>query len=57
MGDGRERKCGERVGLGDVLNGAIRDGLRIKSCGFSQGDYIDIGTVADLNSALQRFHL
>ncbi len=43
--------------LGDVFNHALGQGLHIEGCAFPDGRYMDIGTAAELDSALRRFHL
>lgn len=43
--------------LGDVFNHAIERGMRVKATTFEGAKYIDIGTTAELNMALQQFNL
>ncbi len=45
------------VVLGDVFNHAIERKMRVKATSFDGAKYIDIGTTAELNLALQRFNL
>lgn len=50
--------CAARESVfGDVLNAAIRGGLSVRAHIFEGGRYIDIGTVEELDTALQLFHL
>lgn len=48
---------GREVVLGDIFNAAIQNNLNVKAVKFDDGQYIDIGTVNELDSALKRFHL
>lgn len=51
-------KPGSReVILGDVFNHAIERKMRVKATSFEGAKYIDIGTTAELNLALQQFNL
>jgi glucose-1-phosphate thymidylyltransferase len=43
--------------LGDVFNHALEAGMSVKALPFDDGQYMDIGTSAELNVALQKFHL
>lgn len=43
--------------LGDVFNLALKKGFAVYGMPFDDGQYIDIGTARELDSALQRFHL
>lgn len=48
---------GREIVLGDVFDEALRRNYTVKGIPFQDGQYIDIGTAAELNSALKRFHL
>lgn len=48
---------GHEIVLGDLFNFALEEGLRVKGLVFDDGQYIDIGTAAELNLALRQFHL
>ena len=48
---------GKEIVLGDAFQFAINRGLKVKGLKFHNGQYIDIGTVDELNSALKKFHL
>jgi len=48
---------GKEIVLGDVFNAAIREGMRVVAHVYEDGKYIDIGTVEELDSALQIFRL
>jgi glucose-1-phosphate thymidylyltransferase len=47
----------QEVVLGDVFNHAIERKMRVKATSFDGAKYIDIGTTAELNLALQQFNL
>lgn len=47
----------QEVVLGDVFNHAIESRMRVKAMTFEGAKYIDIGTTAELNMALQQFNL
>jgi len=49
--------CGREVVLGDVFTSALHHGMNVKFVRFDDGQYIDIGTVSELDSALKKFHL
>lgn len=48
---------GKEVVLGDVFTYALESKLIVKALKFDDGQYIDIGTADELNSALKKFHL
>jgi glucose-1-phosphate thymidylyltransferase len=48
---------GKEIVLGDVFDRAIEVGMTVKGLPFRDGRYIDIGTTAELNTALKQFHL
>lgn len=48
---------GKEIVLGDVFDYALKKGLPVKGFVFEDGQYIDIGTTAELNEALKQFHL
>lgn len=48
---------GVEIVLGDAFLYAIEIGLKVKGVTFEKGQYIDIGTVDELDSALKKFHL
>lgn len=47
----------KEIVFGDVINAAIKNGLRVCAFPVEEGRYIDIGTVEDLDAALKNFHL
>ena len=49
--------AGREIVLGDVFDEALHRDYTVKGIPFPTGQYIDIGTAAELNSALKRFHL
>lgn len=53
----REEFDGKEVVLGDIFNFALDLKLSVKGLTFEGGKYIDIGTTAELNSALKQFSL
>jgi glucose-1-phosphate thymidylyltransferase len=48
---------GREMVLGDVFLYAIKNNLTVKAIKFDHGQYTDIGTVDELDSALKKFHL
>lgn len=48
---------GKEIVLGDVFNDALAKKLVVKGFPFDGGQYIDIGTTDELDSALKKFHL
>ena len=48
---------GREILLGDVFINAIESQLTVKALPFYDGQYIDIGTADELDSALKKFHL
>ena len=48
---------GKETVLGDVFDAALAGGMKVKGLPFPEGQYMDIGTAAELDSALKRFHL
>jgi len=48
---------GREVVLGDVFMYAIKVGLKVSGYAFDEGQYIDIGTIEELDLALKKFHL
>lgn len=48
---------GKEMLLGDVFFHAVKSKLIVKGLKFNSGQYIDIGTVDELDSALKKFHL
>lgn len=46
-----ERECVP----GDLFNAAIAAGLRVRAAAFEDGRYLDMGTPADLNRAVERY--
>ncbi|MBY0385566.1 dTDP-glucose pyrophosphorylase [bacterium] len=50
-------KEGKEVVFGDVINLAIEKKLNVCAQAVSEGRYIDIGTIEDLDQALKQFHL
>jgi len=48
---------GIEIVLGDIFSYAIKKGLTVKGMKFNSGQFIDIGTVDELDSALKKFHL
>lgn len=54
---GREAFSGKEVVLGDIFNYALELKMPVKGMTFDDGKYIDIGTTAELNLALQQFNL
>lgn len=48
---------GKEIVLGDVFNFALESHMKVKGILFNEGQYIDIGTTDELDSALKRFHL
>jgi glucose-1-phosphate thymidylyltransferase len=51
------RYDGREIVLGDVFNRALALKMKVKALPFEDGKYIDIGTTAELNSALKQFQL
>ncbi len=49
--------AGKEIVLGDIFSSAIDSGFMAKAVTFPDGQYIDIGTVNELDSALKKFHL
>ncbi len=47
----------KEVVFGDVINRAISQGLKVCAQPIASGQYIDIGTIEDLDQALKQFHL
>ena len=47
----------QEVVLGDVFSFALRENINVNGLVFDQGQYIDIGTVDELDAALKKFHL
>ncbi len=47
----------DEVVLGDVFNFALELKMKVKGLAFETGKYIDIGTTAELNTALKQFQL
>ena len=50
-------KGGKEVVFGDIINSAIKKGLKVFGSPVDNGRYIDIGTIEDLDTALKLFHL
>lgn len=48
---------GRELVLGDVFQHAVDLKMRVKGLRFDEGQYIDIGTTNELDTALKRFHL
>ena len=48
---------GKEILLGDIFQHAVDSNLCVSAIKFSDGNYIDIGTVDELDSALKKFHL
>lgn len=48
---------GKEVVLGDIFQNALERGLSVNGVQFDNGQYIDIGTVDELDSTLKKFHL
>lgn len=48
---------GKELVLGDIFHRAIELKMTVKSLRFDDGQYIDIGTTDELDSALRKFHL
>lgn len=53
----KNRYEGKEIVLGDVFNYALELKLNVKGFVFKDGQYIDIGTTDELDSALKKFHL
>jgi len=53
----KNKYTGKEIVLGDVFNYALEKGLCVKGLLFDDGQYIDIGTTDELDSALKKFHL
>jgi glucose-1-phosphate thymidylyltransferase len=51
----RKQQPGEVV-LADYFNMAIADGLTVRALAFNEGEYIDIGSPQDLESAVKLFN-
>lgn len=49
--------AGKELVLGDVFLHAVQAQMRVKALTFDDGQYMDIGTADELNSALRKFHL
>ena len=54
---GDKTYAGKEIVLGDIFNFALEAKMRVKGLPFEEGKYIDIGTTAELNTALKQFHL
>jgi glucose-1-phosphate thymidylyltransferase len=48
---------GREIVLGDIFNRAIKLKMKVKGLLFEGGQYIDIGTTDELDTALKKFHL
>jgi glucose-1-phosphate thymidylyltransferase len=48
---------GKEIVLGDIFQEAIESKMTVKALKFKDGQYIDIGTTTELDSALRKFHL
>lgn len=48
---------GKEVVLGDIFSEALAKQLKVNALVFKKGQYIDIGTVDELDAALKKFHL
>jgi len=47
----------KEIVLGDIFSFALNEKLKVSSMAFKNGQYIDIGTVDELDAALKKFHL
>lgn len=48
---------GKEVVLGDIFSFAVEKQFKVNALVFQKGQYIDIGTVDELDAALKKFHL
>jgi len=53
----RNAHCEKEIVLGDVFNEALKLKLKVRAYPFPEGLYMDIGTAAELDSTLKKFHL
>lgn len=49
--------AGKEIVLADVFNEALRQGWNVQGLHFTDGQYLDIGTAEELDTALRKFHL